>query len=553
MPPYKPLPLKQRTSSVDHRRDYSHLTITSLLGLLKVREFLVTVDHFSIWRRHLAWAIEDGKELREYMTKRYASSMVFCSLLLSAELGVLFNSSQVTTQVREALRAEATTSLLFWVGIFIIFSVILTILALISTFTAWTMVSAVHEANAHCVFRSSIGQYAAELPGRFIVSSIYAFLVWVIMFFFILMPFGIYSTLLLIAAAALFVHTITAFSSFGRVIMHSGAMGSQRIFDPQYEENLSPHMLHQNLLSKAQANLTNHMSIRRQYRNRVTPLRRHYSPDELSAKLSELSSPTAPPPPPPSAPPQRKRTESLVKFADGLDTFEKPVPLPNTVHVRQNSIGTPMSNVTMDNLPSSKMGRPPLRSSNGSNRHFRDWSFGSSLADPSPTQAMHKTLANVDNSAIFAKWLSSENGGGDQLSTVADISVDGSAGSGAFPPSRPLRSSLQTLSERSTNSAPSDSELSVPGQVGGPRSFSAVSALDDMDKEGLTDDERFDREYGALFEPYNDDDDDDPNNNKDTTTVNAHLLASSERESLLERGEHKPRNNYRTLTGDSKE
>ena len=140
MPTYKPLPLKQRTSSVDHRRDYSHVTIVSLLGILKFREFLVTVDHFSIWRRHLAWAIEDGKELREYLTKRYASSMVFLSLLLGAELGVLFNSSGVTTEVREALRTEATGNIRFWVGIFIIFSAILTILGLISSFTAWTMV-----------------------------------------------------------------------------------------------------------------------------------------------------------------------------------------------------------------------------------------------------------------------------------------------------------------------------------------------------------------------------------------------------------------------------
>ena len=133
----KPLPLKQRTSSIDGRRDYTAATWLSLLGLLKTREYLVTVDHFSIWKRHLAWAIENGKDLREYMTQRYASSMIFMSLLLSTELNVLFNSAGVTTQVRQSLMHERHDTVSFWVGIVIIFSAILTLLSLISTFTAY--------------------------------------------------------------------------------------------------------------------------------------------------------------------------------------------------------------------------------------------------------------------------------------------------------------------------------------------------------------------------------------------------------------------------------
>lgn len=83
----KPLPLKQRTSSSSNQRDFNQKTWLSLLVLVKFREFFVTVDHFSIWRRHLAWANDDGKDLRTYMTQRYASNMVFMSLLLSTELG----------------------------------------------------------------------------------------------------------------------------------------------------------------------------------------------------------------------------------------------------------------------------------------------------------------------------------------------------------------------------------------------------------------------------------------------------------------------------------
>ena len=58
------------------------------------------------------------------------------------------------------------------------------------------------------------------ITGRFIVSSIYVFLLWILLFFFVLLPVGYLSAILLFFTMALFVHTITAFSSFGRVIMH---------------------------------------------------------------------------------------------------------------------------------------------------------------------------------------------------------------------------------------------------------------------------------------------------------------------------------------------
>lgn len=377
----KPLPLKQRTSSVDPRRDCTTQTWVSVLSLLKMREYVITVDHFSIWRRHLAWAVENGKDLRDYMTQRYAASMVFMSLLLSTELNVLFNSAGVTTAMRQALQHEEYRSVSFWAGMAIIISAILTLLSLISTFTAWTMVSAVSEANAHCIFRSSIGQYVAELPGRFIVGAIYSFLVWICLFFFLLLPVGFWSTLLLVLVVGLFVHTITAFSAFGRVIMHTGAMGAARIFDKPYESQLLPHTLHANLLVKARANLKNKTSIMRQYhvQSRSTaPIARMYSEDEMSGHLNgtnnnnsdrsllssspssslinnynnfddslmtSTSNNTTPPPPPPPFPPPdeassttttatttpvaaaaatppavRARTGSLVKFADGFDT-----------------------------------------------------------------------------------------------------------------------------------------------------------------------------------------------------------------------------------------
>mmetsp|Transcript_41386 Transcript_41386/g.99122 ORF Transcript_41386/g.99122 Transcript_41386/m.99122 type:complete len:650 (-) Transcript_41386:183-2132(-) len=276
----KPLPLKQRTSSVSDFRDFSHNTWISLLRLIKLREYFISTDNFSIWRRHLAWAMEDGKDLRQYMTQRYASTMVFMSLLLSTELGVLFNSAKVTTDVRFNLHNSNHDTVAFWAGLLIIVSVLLTLLSLISTFTAWAMVSAVDGKNAHCVLRSSIGQYAAELPGRMVVFSIYSFLTSFMLFFFLLLPVGFWSILLLLSTAILFVHVISVFSCFGRIIMHTGAMGTSRIFSPEYEGFLEPHSLHTNLRNKAECNLSHSTSIMRQYRSRQQPIDRYLANDQ---------------------------------------------------------------------------------------------------------------------------------------------------------------------------------------------------------------------------------------------------------------------------------
>eukprot|EP00550_Attheya_septentrionalis_P006545 CAMPEP_0198287282 /NCGR_PEP_ID=MMETSP1449-20131203/6160_1 /TAXON_ID=420275 /ORGANISM="Attheya septentrionalis, Strain CCMP2084" /LENGTH=588 /DNA_ID=CAMNT_0043985221 /DNA_START=44 /DNA_END=1810 /DNA_ORIENTATION=- len=268
--PKKYVSLKQRTSSVDVRHDFSRQTWTSLLGLIKVREYFITVDHFSIWRRHLAWAKQDGKELRDHMTERFASNMVFMSLLLGANLSVLFNSSPITVQMRKDMRSQNHSSVEFWAGILIIISVVLTLMTLISTFTAWGMVSSVSDHNALCVLRSSIGQYVSHLPASFAVAALYSFLLWVVTFLFILLP-PLWSSFLLLVAGALFFHIVIVFSAFGRIIMHTGAMGSERIFDAEFESELLPRGLHTSLLWEATENLKHGVSIMRQYN--ISPTR----------------------------------------------------------------------------------------------------------------------------------------------------------------------------------------------------------------------------------------------------------------------------------------
>jgi hypothetical protein len=49
----------------------------SILGLLSMYEFIISVDNFSVWRHHLLHSLENnGSSLKKFATQHYASSMV---------------------------------------------------------------------------------------------------------------------------------------------------------------------------------------------------------------------------------------------------------------------------------------------------------------------------------------------------------------------------------------------------------------------------------------------------------------------------------------------
>jgi hypothetical protein len=324
------LPLKQRTSSIDVRKDFSTETWTSLLHLISPKEFVITVNNFAIFRRHISWAISNGGDLRNYITQRYASNMVFMSLLLGAELGVLFNSSQITTSIRYSLSHGSHHELQFWIGISLLLSVVFTILSLFTTFTAWGMVSAISDENAHCMLRSSIGQYVVELPQKFIVMSIYSFFWIFVLFLSLLLPaFGFYSVMLTVLVGGLFFHVVAVFSAFGRLILHTGAIAPTRIFDEQYEQSLLPQSLHSNLIKRARAELTNKTSVVRQYRRNCEPIDRDMSQEDMIRHIRGAQPLFGRSVPPPKGRRQdnrkdahsHKRADSTVRFADQLFNF----------------------------------------------------------------------------------------------------------------------------------------------------------------------------------------------------------------------------------------
>jgi hypothetical protein len=502
----RPLPLKQRTSSLDTRRDYTSNTWRSLLVLLKLREYFVTVDNFSIWRRHLAWSMENGQDLRAYMTQRYASNMVFMSLLLSTEMSILFNSAQVTNDVRLQLQLGNHNSVQFWAGYMIIVSALLTLLSLISTFTAWAMVNSVDENNAHCLFRSSIGQYAAELPGRFIVCSIYSFLLSFMLFFFLLLPVGIWSLTLLVLTLGLFVHVVGTFSSFGRVIMHSGAMGKERIFEPQYEKSLLPHTLHAELLKKAKANLANNTSITRQYRRKQKPIDRPLLEEELYDHLSgrneELAKEAEPLP-------YRRRADSTVRFED-----EEQPPGSYPHHFRHSSSLTPISDTSVvTQIPT------PTSSTSMSRKNFAfsedrpsltppildrppPSSFNTNNSNNKPRPLLRPNLVNTNlpmpmppiqsvSSSSLEQWLQASPMSTDDLNSkrggvAAPNSTNSKQEQQRAPPTPPPPTQVMTWAAGSLSSAADD------------RLVLSDRRLSDRD---LTEDERFAMDYGDDLLP----------------------------------------------------
>jgi hypothetical protein len=218
----------------------------------KPSEYFISVDHHKIWRRHLAWSLRDGDGLRNAVTSRFASNMVFMSLLLGTEIGVLFSPSRPANSFREALDEEKYESVNFWAGIVLCISIGMTLSTLVANFTAWAIIGAVSPQNSHAILRSSIGLYAAQLPARLVVLSIYCFVVWIMLFIFVLLPNPHWSWAIALFPIVLISHIVVVYSSFGRLVMYTKAMRKDHIFGSEEEDSMTPKRLFEELLKRAE-------------------------------------------------------------------------------------------------------------------------------------------------------------------------------------------------------------------------------------------------------------------------------------------------------------
>ena len=215
-------------------------------------EILVTIDNSALWQKHVAWAKPDGQELMKYFTARYSTNMVLLSLLLATEINVFFNSSQEIVNLRSSLLEQhhPLHSLHFWIGMIMLLDIFLTLLGLVTTFTLWGIISAISPINAHCLLRSTIGQYVTSLPPRLLVGALYLFWTWILLFVIDLVRSPI-SLIFVAVVGLLFISIIIPLSIFGRLVLHTGAMSSKPILQTDLEMQLLPSGLQASLWMRA--------------------------------------------------------------------------------------------------------------------------------------------------------------------------------------------------------------------------------------------------------------------------------------------------------------
>ena len=220
-----------------------------------------------------------GDHLRNAVTSRFASNMVFMSLLLGTEIGVLFSPSQPADVFRAALKNESYSDANFWAAIMLCISIGFTLSTLVANFTAWAIIGAVSPQNSHAILRSSIGLDAAQLPARLVILSIYCFLVWVILFIYILVP-HIWGIVIASFPVVLIAYIVIMYSSFGRLVIYSRAMQQKEIFKDEEDDNMSSKRLFEELLKLAEKE-----------KHKKAPLPLYYrSKTELQRQLCALRS-----------------------------------------------------------------------------------------------------------------------------------------------------------------------------------------------------------------------------------------------------------------------
>mmetsp|Transcript_13273 Transcript_13273/g.19518 ORF Transcript_13273/g.19518 Transcript_13273/m.19518 type:complete len:514 (-) Transcript_13273:113-1654(-) len=241
----------------------------STLGLLHPLEYFVTVNQSALWQKHVAWAKPQGQELRNYITARYSTNMVLLSLMLGAEISVLFNSSKELVELRAILTdMQNLFTLKFWIGVILLLDVYVTLMGLVATYTLWGMISAVSDRNSHSLLRSSIGQYVISLPPRLVVASLYLFLLWSMMYVVVELVASPLCWIVVGLILLLFFSIIIPLSAFGRLILHTGAMAQKPVLREDLEQDLLPCGLQAYLLLRATSRQRQNLGVTAEYRRR---------------------------------------------------------------------------------------------------------------------------------------------------------------------------------------------------------------------------------------------------------------------------------------------
>ena len=321
-----PLPSPSPSSPTSSSFCFWKTTSPTLLLLSTPWEYFVTIDQSALWQKHIAWAKPKGSDLKAYISSQYSSRMVLLSLLLATEMSVFFNSSPALINLRQHLNiwdnigggetetATATQGILpFWIGFFLLLNICVTISGILATFATWNIVSAISDTNAHCLLRSSLGQYVATLSPRLVVTSLYLFLLWFLLFVVELIFGGgdgvdghnnngrgglhelltkhLHLVLLwacfLVAVTVLFFSIVVPLSAFGRLVLHTGAMAEQPVLSESLQVELLPRGLHAGLVIRAHYSQKRRKAVTKQYQHRNQQKQRNLNQNRESFRLRQ--------------------------------------------------------------------------------------------------------------------------------------------------------------------------------------------------------------------------------------------------------------------------
>mmetsp|Transcript_23366 Transcript_23366/g.48521 ORF Transcript_23366/g.48521 Transcript_23366/m.48521 type:complete len:337 (+) Transcript_23366:406-1416(+) len=234
-------------------------------SLKSLGDVFISVELTRLWYLHLVYSKKDGAELRNLFTNRFAALSTMISLFVASQVGALFSPSRPTETARTALEQLDYRNVAFWAGLALCVSLILSLLSLLATLSAWAIFNAVGTKNVHIILRSSQCLNAAALPSRLAMLSIFCYFLWLNLFWYVLADLAVAVPLSAFCMVSFF-GIISTYSAVGRVMMFSGALGNEQIMDYDVESDLGGAELATALVDRVVVAKKGDIPVSQQYR-----------------------------------------------------------------------------------------------------------------------------------------------------------------------------------------------------------------------------------------------------------------------------------------------
>lgn len=228
-------------------------------------DLFITVQLTTEWRKHIVYGKKDPEKLLRVFISQFGSLSTMLSLLISSQTAVFFSPSRPTEEARTALENADFRSVAFWAGIFLCLGLIMSLLALLATLTAWSIFKVIGNKNAHVLLKSSLCLHATALPVRLADTSVYFFFIWFNLFWYVVCDLRVAIPLSAICWLGIF-HISSLYSAVSRVVMYSGAIHEdERILEKSAEDEWTSREISKALIEKAIFARKRHIPVKDQY------------------------------------------------------------------------------------------------------------------------------------------------------------------------------------------------------------------------------------------------------------------------------------------------